>query len=170
MVRIFSSAAAAALLSACATQMPQNAEEFRQAAPGAFMGKTETVEVNRPFREVAATFQKKAPECLDISVRTTSQTGTSYSAFTTVYKPTVLVTKERAELHVQTDIQGRGIVQVGKMPEGGYYRFVADAYPLGGNRTRLQWFGASVGQDVLIRAVKAWASGENLGCPDFTKQ
>jgi hypothetical protein len=26
------------------------------------------------------------------------------------------------------------------------------------------------GQDVVIRAIKSWASGENLGCPDFAKQ
>lgn len=59
--------------------------------------------------------------------------------------------------------------QMYKAPEGGYYRVVADAYPLPGNRTKVQWFGPSHGEDTLIRAIKSWASGENLGCPDFTK-
>lgn len=158
------------LLAGCATQAPQNAEEFRQAVPGAFLTKTETIEVNRAFRDVAATFQKRAPECLNVSVRTTSQTSTSYQVITSIYKSTVVVTKERAELHVQMEHKGSGVIMVGKVPEGGHYRLVADAYPLPGNRTRLQWYGVSVGQDVLIRAVKSWASGDNLGCPDFTRQ
>src|SRR5262245_50606907 len=53
----------AILLAGCASQ-PQTAEEFRKAVPGAFLAKTETVEVTRPFRDVAANFQKRAPECL----------------------------------------------------------------------------------------------------------
>lgn len=55
---------AAALLQACAP-MPQNAEEFRKAVPGAMMAKTESYEVNRAMRDVAATFRRKAPECLN---------------------------------------------------------------------------------------------------------
>jgi hypothetical protein len=160
---------AALSLAGCAAQQPKNAEEFRRVAPGAFMMKSETVELNRALREVAATWQKRAPECLNVSVRTTSQTSTSYQVITTVYKPTVVVGKDRAELHVQREFKGGGVVNVG-MPEGGHYVIVADAYPLPGNRTRLQWTGVSKGQDVLIRAVKSWASGENLGCPDLTKQ
>ncbi len=38
--------------------MPQNAEEFRKAAPGATFGKVDTYEVNRPMREVAAAFRR----------------------------------------------------------------------------------------------------------------
>ncbi len=162
-------AALAALLAGCASQ-PQNAEEFRRAIPGAFMGKTEAYEVNRAFRDVAATWQKRAPECLNASVRTTSQTSTSYQVITTVYTSRVVVGKERAELYLQGEHKGGGVVNVGKMPEGGYYRIVADAYPLPGNRTKVEWFGPSKGQDVVLRAIKSWASGENLGCPDFTKQ
>jgi hypothetical protein len=160
---------AALLLAGCGTQQPQNAEEFRQAIPGAFMGKVETVEVNRPFREVATTWQKKAPECLDVTVRTTSSSSTSYQVIVAAYKPTVVLGKERAELHLQVDYK-QGVMTVGKVPEGGMYRLVADAYPLPGNRTRVQWFGPSRGMDVVVRAIKSWASGENLGCPDFTKQ
>ena len=44
--------AAAALAAGCATQAPQNAEEFRRMAPGAFMIKSESYEVSRPLREV----------------------------------------------------------------------------------------------------------------------
>lgn len=158
----------AALFAGCATQAPQTAEEFRKAVPGAFMAKTETFEVARPFRDVAATFQKRAPECLEVMVQTTSQTATSCQVIGTAYKPTVVVTGERAELHVQQDHK-HGVLKVYTEPPGGHYLLVADAYPLDKNRTRLQLFEPSLGYDVLIRAVKGWATGENLGCPDMTK-
>ena len=126
MKRRLGAATLAAALGGCAVNFPQTAEELRKAAPEATFGKTETLEINRPFRQVASTFQRKAPECPNISVRMTERSSTSYL-------------------------------------------LVADAYPLAGNRTRLQWFGPSRGHDTLIRAVKGWATGENPGCPDLTK-
>ncbi len=159
----------ALLLAGCGTQQPQNAEEFRQAIPGAFMGKVETVEINRSFRDVAATWQKRAPECLNVTVRSTDTGSAGAHTVVAVYKPTVIAGKERAELHVQVDYKA-GVLNVGTVPPGGYYRLVADAYPLEGSRTRLQWYGPSRGMDVVVKAIKSWASGENLGCPDLTKQ
>lgn len=159
---------AVATLAGCMSHMPQTAEEFRKAVPGAFMAKTETVEVARPFREVAANFKKRAPECLDVTVKTTSQTNMSYQVIVTSYKPTVVVNKERAELHVQQEHKS-GVVKVYEEPPGGHYLLVMDAYPMDSNHTRLEFFGPSKGYDVLIRAVKDWASGTNLGCPDMTK-
>ena len=161
-------AVATTLLAGCVTQMPQTADEFRKAIPGAFLTKTETYEVNRSLREVAATFQKKAPECLNVTVRTTSQTTTSYQVIVATYKPTVVVGTERTELHVQRQFQ-QGVMKVHKEPEGGYYLLVADAYPIERGRTRIQLYGPSGGHDVLYRAINGWASGENLGCPDLTK-
>lgn len=161
--------ALASTLAGCAINYPQTAEEFRKAAPGATFGKTETLEYNRSFRQVASTFQRKAPECLNIAVRMTERSSTSYLVVDTVYKPTVHVSKERAELYVQMEHK-KGVITPGKVPAGGNYILVADAYPIaGGNRTRLQWFGPSRGHDTLIRAVKGWASGDNLGCPDLTR-
>ena len=148
--------------------MPQNAEEFRKAAPGALMAKTDSYEVNRPLRQVAAAFQRRAPECLNVEVRTVSRTSTSYQNILTAYKPTVVVNAKRAELHVQ-QLHKTGVVYPSKPPEGGTYLIVADAYPLPGNRTRIQTFGPSKGYDVLYRAIRGWASGDNLGCPDLTK-
>lgn len=152
---------------ACAP-MPQTAEEFRKAVPGAVMAKTDSYEVNRSIKDVAATFRRKAPECLNVSVRTVSQTTTSYQNILTEYKPTVVVNGERAELHVQ-QLHKTGVMYPSKPPEGGIYLLVADAYPLPGNRTRIQTYGPSKGYDVLYRAVRGWASGDNVGCPDMTK-
>ena len=158
---------AALALAACVSQ-PQTAEEFRKVAPGAMMIKTESYEVNRPLRAVASTFQSKAPECLNIQVRTVSQTSTSYQNILTQYKATVVPGTQRAELHLQ-QLHKTGVVYPSKPPEGGVYIFVADAYPVSASRTRIDIIGPSKGYDVLHRAVRGWASGENLGCPVMTK-
>lgn len=161
-------AAVLALGAVACAPMPQTAEEFRKAVPGAVMAKTDSYEVNRSVRDVAATFRRKAPECLNVSVRTVSQTTTSYQNILTEYKPTVMVNGERAELHVQ-QLHKTGVIYPSKPPEGGIYLLVADAYPLPGNRTRIETYGPSRGYDVLYRAVRGWASGDNVGCPDMTK-
>ena len=160
--------ALALLVSACSVNYPQNAEEFRQQIPGAFMGKVQTFEAKRPFREVARTFQAKAPECLNVKVRSVSQTGTSYSNILYTYKPTVVVSDKKAEVHVQRHMDGNVIVP-GKEPPGGLYLLVADAVPIDRSRTRVDIYGPSRGADTLIRAVTGWATGENIGCPDLTK-
>jgi hypothetical protein len=162
--------ATAAALTGCAVNFPQTAEEYRKAVPGAMFGKSETMAVNRPYRQVASTWQRKAPECLNVAVRTEERSTTSYHVVETVYKPTVLVGDKRTELHVQIDYK-KGVIVPGKVPPGGSFLLVADAYPLdGGKRTKFEWFGPSRGHDTLIRAVKSWATGENLGCPDFTRR
>jgi hypothetical protein len=168
LVALLAATASAALLQGCGN-MPQNAEEFRKAAPGAMLGKTDTYEVNRSQRDVAATFQRKAPECLNMAVRTVSQTSTSYQNILTEYKATVVPGGERAELHLQQLHKGGGVIYASKPPEGGMYLIVADAYPLPGNRTRMQLYGPSIGYDVVYRAIRGWAAGDNLGCPDMTK-
>jgi hypothetical protein len=168
LVALLAATASAALLQGCGN-MPQNAEEFRKAAPGAMLGKTDTYEVNRSYRDVAATFQRKAPECLNMAVRTVSQTSTSYQNILTEYKATVVPGGERAELHLQQLHKGGGVIYASKPPEGGMYLIVADAYPLPGNRMRMQLYGPSIGYDVVYRAIRSWAAGDNLGCPDMTK-
>ncbi|MGQ0667521.1 MAG: hypothetical protein ACT4O4_10840, partial [Nitrospiraceae bacterium] len=87
-------------LSGCVSH-PQTADEFRKAVPGALTAKVETFEVDRPLSQVANTFQKMGPTCLAKTIQLTSQTKTSYQVIVTTYKPTVLVTAKKAELHVQ---------------------------------------------------------------------
>jgi hypothetical protein len=161
-------AALCVLLAACAQNYPQNAQEFRQALPGAFMGKVQTFEAKRPLREVAKTFQARAPECLNVSVRTVSQSSTSYQNILAVYKATVVNNAQKAELHLQRDYKS-GVLVPGKVPPGGLYMLVADATAVDAKRTRIDIYGPSMGADVVIRAINGWASGENLGCPDMTK-
>lgn len=163
------SAALPAVLSGCGT-MPQTADEFRKVVPGAVMGKVETFYVDRPFNAVAETFEEKAPECLNKTVTTTSTTPGKYgpvvSTYTVTYKPTVRVAEKKAELHVQQHTDNT--VKVHKEPEGGYFLLVADAYPLSDNKTRVDLYCPTVGHEALIKAVKGWSAGDNIGCPDFT--
>ena len=166
--RVRAGVAAVALAIAACSPMPQTAEEFRKAVPGAMMAKTDSYEVNRSMKEVATTFRRRAPECLKVSVRTVARTTTSYQNILTEYTPTVVVNGERAELHLQQHHK-TGVMYPSKPPEGGPYIIVADAYPMPGSKTRIQLYGPSKGYDVVYRAIRGWATGDNLGCPDLTK-
>jgi len=149
-------------------QQPQTAQEFREAIPGAFMGKVQTFEAKRPLAAVAKAFQARAPECLNVAVRSVSQSSTSYQNILTVYHATVVNHPQKAELHLQRDFKS-GVLVPGKVPPGGLYYLVADATPIDNSRTRIDIYGPSVGTDTLIRAITGWANGDNLGCPDMTK-
>lgn len=152
----------------CAGKMPQTADEFRQMAPGAFMVQVQTFEVKRPVREVGETFRRRAPECLNVTIRTTSSAPGSYQVIETAYKATVIAGASKAELHLQQK-HLKGVVAVYQEPEDGHYLFVVDAVPAGGRATKLQIIGPSRGYDVVVRAFKAWADGSSTGCPDMTK-
>ena len=151
----------------CATTIPQNAEEFRQMAPGAFRVQVENFEVKRSVRQVGETWRRRAPECLNVTIRTTSSAPGSYQVIVTAYKPTVVAGAQRAELHLQMK-HLQGVVNVQKEPEGGRYMFVADADPAGRGATKVRIIGPK-GYEVVFRAIRAWADGSSQGCPDLTK-
>ena len=147
---------------------PQTAQEFRVAIPDAFMAEVETIEVNRPFDEVAKTFKKKAPKCLDVRIKTVSQSSTSYQVLIAQYHPTVVVSPKKAELHLQRHYES-GVMNVSEEPKNGYYLLVVDAVPISKNKTKIVLYRPSIGFDSLITYIKGWASGKNLGCPDLTQ-
>ena len=154
-------------LSGCA-KMPQTAEEFRKAVPGAFMAEVETFEVNRPFMEVAKTFQSMGPKCLDVTIKTISDTYQSHQVIVAKYTPTVIVAGEKAELYVQERHEA-GVLAVREEPEMGHFLMVVDAISLDKNRTQITMYRPSMGHDVMVKAIKGWATGENVGCPDLAK-
>lgn len=158
----------ALLLAGCAIKHPQNAAEFRKEIPGATFGSKQSFEVNRSFDQVSNTFNKMAPKCLHKRVQSTSS-GYMYSqVIVTDYNPTVIIGKNRTELHLQQD-HIQGVMNVSKKPEGGYYLMVIDAEPLGKNKTRIDMYVPSIGYDHVVAAIKDWATGTNVGCPDLTK-
>ncbi|MCL5801607.1 MAG: hypothetical protein M1283_03665 [Gammaproteobacteria bacterium] len=155
------------LLSACGS-MPMTPAEYRQAAKsGSRLSMVETFEVNRPFAEVAGTLQKKSPECLSFRLGSTRKPMIGGSTTTHYYartKQTVLVSAKRAELHFQVRYNN----VVNKEPQDGRYVLVADAYPVGNGKTRVDIYRRTKA-GLLAQAIRGWASGENLGCPDQTK-
>ena len=155
-------------LSACSIHHPQSAEEFRQAVPTAFMAGVETFEANRSFKEVSATFQKKAPQCLNIKTESVTQSSTSYHRVVTAYKPSVFISANKAELHLQQHHES-GVTSVSEEPKGGYYLFVVDITPVGKSKSKIDIYGPTMGYDTLIKAFKHWADGTNMGCPDLTR-
>ena len=148
--------------------MPQTPEEFRKAVPGAFMAKVETFEVNRAFMDVAEAFQSMGPKCLDVRIKTISDTYQSHQVIVAKYTPTVIVTEQKAELHVQERHEA-GVLAVRKEPEEGHFLMVVDAIPLDENRTQITMYRPSKGHDAMVKAIKGWATGKNAGCPDLTK-
>ena len=159
---------AAALAAGCAGKMPQTADEFRQMAPGAFMVQVQKFEVKRSVRAVGDTFRRRAPECLNVTIRTTSSAPSSYQVIDTAYKATVVAGSDKAELHLQQK-HLRGVVKVYEEPADGHYLFVVDAVPAGTGAAQVQIIGPSKGYDVIVRAIKAWADGSSTACPDLTK-
>jgi hypothetical protein len=165
--------ALALLVGACGTT-PKNAQEFRQAtldgqrAGLSWMGvAVETFEVERPFRDVSSTLQKKADECLKIATRwtATNSYGNTRSGVRT-YKPTFVASSSKAELHVQFKREGGGEIDLGSPPDG-FYRAVLDATPLPKNRTKIEIYSQSKDTDLLRKAMRGWVRGDNLGCPDL---
>jgi hypothetical protein len=164
--------AALLVFGGCTLLAPQTPEAFRREASGALLPRTGAVEVARPLREVAGAFRSKAPECLDRTATASVKTITNYQeivrTYVTTYTPTVVETAQRVELHVQWRTQGE--IQLSPPPANGAYRLIVDAYPVDGDRTRLEWFAPSAADDFLVHAVRGWASGDNVQCPDFTRQ
>ncbi len=161
-------ALSALIFSGCLAPMPQTADEFRRAVPGALSAKVETFEVNRNFIRVVNTFKKKAPKCLNQRIRTESRTNNSYQVLVAKWNPTVVISKDRVSLHLQRHYE-QGVMNIRQEPEGGYYLLVVDAYPIGLNKTRVELYRPAIGFKHLIAAIKGWASGKNTGCPDLTK-
>ncbi|HET8690689.1 MAG TPA: hypothetical protein VFM30_01015 [Steroidobacteraceae bacterium] len=119
--------------------MPQSAEELRQVVT---TSGAQRFEVRRSHREVAAGLQRQVQKCLDKAL----------------YRPTMVVSSRKAELHLQRR----------QAAEEGAVVLVADAWPVRRGRSAVQVY-ASSGYDPLAAAVKAWASGTYAGCPDMSK-
>jgi len=147
---------------------PQTAQEFRVAIPDAFMAEVETIVVDKPLSEVAKNFKKRAKKCLDVKIKTVSQSSTSYQVLIANYHPTLISNTKKVELHLQRHYES-GVMNVSQEPKNGYYLLVVDAIPISNNKTKIVFYRPSMGFDSLIRSIKGWASGKTLACPDLTQ-
>lgn len=153
-------------LSGCLSN-PMSSDEFRKIAKGGHMFvKTESLTVERSLAAVGGTFKKKAPECLEVQMTSQKKPVIGFAGAPRVYaisRSTVLVSARKVELIVQV----KSVGNMAKEPEGGNYIFVADVVPAGANKVRMDVYRAPR-TDALLAAVKGWATGKMLGCPDPT--
>lgn len=152
------------LLSACISA-PMSPTAYRESAmKGEGFSTVESFEVNRSIAKVTRTFKKKAPECLSYSIGENRRPLIGIGSTTHVYgwtKPTVKVSSKKTELYFQVKYEN----MAAKVPKDGMYYLVADAYPLGKNKTHLDIYRRT-SVSTLGQAIRGWASGKNLGCPD----
>ena len=114
----------------------------------------EPLVVNRPLRDVAATFRERASACLQTVTRTYSAHHAPLGTVTEfTYTPTVVEVDGRVELHLQ--VRQTVAIEIGPMNPKGFYTFVAVATALDPRRTQ---------PEILVRhARRRAASGSREG-------
>ncbi len=168
MIRLCSIVLLGVLLSGCGTMSATPDEMIQNVKGGGMFAQADTYDVNRPFAQVSETFRTKAPECLRRKLRITmQQAGRASSSTVRVYTPRVIVGNNRTRLTLQEKFEGQK--DLGKQPPpDGWYILVADAYPLGPNKTRVESY-LNADEKIVFGAIRSWAEGTNMGCPDLTQ-
>jgi len=150
-----------ASLIACA--MPKTAEEFRKAVPTSMFGKKKNIEVKRPYATLSAMFKRKAKECLNGDVVTSSCGKYGCSDVVNKIHTEVTQTKNRTELVTYYKMGGAVVGQ----PDEGYIYVVADVVPSNGRQSQLDFYYGAGAR--IVEAIEIWAGGEERGCPDLTR-
>jgi hypothetical protein len=168
MIALRRTAVAAVLLSAGALagcgRIAMTTDEFRAQQAGS----AETIVVDRPLRDVAATFRDRAPACIQ-DVQTTSIHGPANRMLMSrwLYHETVIATDNKVELIVQALTPAARHLE---QPEHGVYAVIARAVSVDGRRSRLEIYGswgAPWEEGTLKVAIKGWAAGTFAGCPEL---
>lgn len=162
----------AILLAGCGS-MPKTPELLIQNAKGSSMYSEQDVfDVKRPVAEVSAVLKNKAHECLKQKITSTRNDGgigikTMHSEVR-AFTPKVVVGKQRTRLTLQSKVI-EGSTELGDIPPDGWYMMVVDAYPVDKSTTRVESYFQQPAYHSAFTAVKSWATGTNMGCPDLTQ-
>ena len=155
------------LLTGCGT-FPRTPDILVQnAKDGTMFSDKDEFVVKRPIEQVADVFKKKSAECLNIQVTRTWKGNGILHKEVLAYKPSLTVDKQRVRLMLQTKVLNNP--DLAGPPPDGWYMMVADAYPVDKNTTRVESYVQWPGENIVFKAVKHWANGTNMGCPDMTK-
>jgi hypothetical protein len=155
------------LLSGCGS-MPHTPDILVQnAKDGSMFSDKEVFVVKRPIEQVTDVFRKKSAECLNVQITRTWRENGALRKEERAYKPSMTVNKQRTRLMLQTKVLNN--TDLGGPPPDGWYMMVADAYPVDKNTTRVESYVQWTGENIVFKAVKHWANGTNMGCPDMTK-
>ena len=159
----------AVLVFGCAAQ-PKTADQLRDNVKNkATFSSRDVFEVKKPYRQVSDTVRKKWMECLDTTTTGTVYRGMNmYATVTNVYKPKAAVTAQRTELTLQHRVT-EGSKQLGGPPPEGFFIIVTDVYPADKNTARVDVQKHTPGYAGVMKAVRHWAEGTNMGCPDVAQ-
>ncbi len=158
------------MLGGCAALiLPQNPDEFRAGVmESPSLSYTERHHVKRPYHLVANEIAKKARECLNGSFRRKYIVYNGPYRYwvqdTAKYKSTIQATGRKLVLAVQYTTIPKQISSIQKEPPDGKYLIVVDTYPRG-DGTQIDIYSI---EKLLNQAIKHWAAGTNMGCPDLS--
>lgn len=170
-------ATSAVMLTGCMGMLgtlPTTPDLMVKRAENAELNSTKTsYEVGRPYETVSEVLERKVNECLNRRVtHRTPVPGQTPSANTRVEAFTAKVTRsaERTRFTLQQKSDSVGTMDLGPVPEDGWYYLVLDAYPAGKQKTRIKAYHVTVSPyPGVVAAAKQWAAGTNMGCPDLTE-
>ncbi|MDH5388648.1 MAG: hypothetical protein OEY06_09380 [Gammaproteobacteria bacterium] len=160
------------ILTGCGS-MPNTPELLVQnVKSGSMFSEKEVFEVERPLSKVSKTLKKKSTECFRQRVANTSNTGgTGLQVQRTLvrsFTPKIVIGKKHTRLTLQSMIT-EGSTELGDMPKDGWYMMVVDAYKINKNKTRVETYFQQPSYLGAFSAIKHWATGSNMGCPDLTQ-
>jgi len=162
----------AALLLLAGCTMPTTPDQFRELAKSSSFGRIDNYTVNVPYRTAMARISKQAKKCLAIKVtQEITECSNTCDTYEHVYyyKPTMVGGKTHGELDLQQSVEGHVIAaNTSEMPKDGWYILVADIYPEGKDKTRLD-VSRGLTLDKVSNAIRHWADKSNMGCPDLSK-
>ncbi|MEN8135754.1 MAG: hypothetical protein ABFS18_09515 [Thermodesulfobacteriota bacterium] len=157
-----------ALLTGCGS-FPRTPELLRENVTGGkFYTSKDFFKVKRPFSKVSSTYKKQAAKCLNKEINKVWFEGGMTRRTTTRYVPKIKITSRKTILTIQ-DRKVSGSKELGSPPADGFYRIVADVTPISKNVTSVKIYKQHPALEPVIMALRDWATGKNLECPDFTK-
>jgi hypothetical protein len=159
-----------ALAAGCASQSKTAAQLRDNVGRNVTFSSREVFEVKKPYRQVSDTLRKKWLECLD-STTTGSfhRGGNTFGTQTNIYKPKVAVTDRRTELTLQHRVTGTAVTQLGGPPPEGFFIMVTDVYTVDKNTSRVDVQKHTPGYAGLLKAIRTWAEGTSMSCPDLAQ-
>lgn len=168
------------ILSGCGgTPVPTGPKEYRAAAQNSMMGEKETFTLNRSYYQVASILQKNSRKCLNKSFKVTNTTyggkfpttSTDYITYSSKFKRGGSFSTLDVRMNSQS-LQDSGMTAAiyGKPPKDGYIIAAADIRNLGGGKTQVDLYHASIlmgSQKKVVNAIKAWMNGTSRSCPNL---
>lgn len=162
-----------AAVAGCATgPTAQTGDEFRQSVQkGGFGTQLDTFEVNRKYTSVAKTLKEKSKECLNVHLVKRQCVNMSCTDFDNYYLPTFKQSKNKVDLVVQWRRDPwRSVFTGGKPPKDGVFITAVDVVPVGSKKSKVTIYAPSNKVSRTVpNAIKHWAIGDNLGCPDLAQ-